>query len=365
PGDKIAVDGKIKKGESHVDESMISGEPLPVAKEKGDQVFAGTVNQNGTFRMLAEKVGSETMLSHIIRQVQEAQSSKPPVQRLVDKIAGVFVPVVILLAVISALTWYFLGPDPRFTYAFLILITVLIIACPCALGLATPTALMVGIGKGAESGILIRDAKSLENAEKIDMLILDKTGTLTIGKPRVTDDLWISDDPKYRSALLALEQASEHPLAKAVVIHLLKGDPERKEADNFENMPGKGLKGSVDGAEYYVGNKRLMEEKGLEPDSHTNDDRINQWKEKGATVIYFASEMQILAILAVSDEMKHDVPETIREIRSKGIEVMMLTGDQESSAAAIASQAGIDNYKAGLLPAEKGEYLRKIIGEDK
>ena len=219
PGDKIPIDGKVKKGESYVDESMISGEPIPVLKTKGDEVFAGTINQKGSLRILATKIGKETLLSQIIQLVEKAQSSKPKIQNLVDKIAGIFVPIVIVLAIITFSIWYFIGPEPKLIYSLISFITVLIIACPCALGLATPTALMVGIGKGAQQGILIKDAQALETAYKIDALILDKTGTITEGKPKVTDCVWTEKEINnlYASVFLSIEKQSEHPLAGAIV----------------------------------------------------------------------------------------------------------------------------------------------------
>ncbi|HFB99789.1 MAG TPA: heavy metal translocating P-type ATPase, partial [Phaeodactylibacter sp.] len=260
PGDKIPVDGKVKKGESYVDESMISGEPIPVLKTKKSKVFAGTINQKGSLRILATGVGEDTLLSHIIKLVEQAQSSKPKIQKLADKIAGIFVPVVIIIALITALIWYFFGPEPPLTYALLTLITVLIIACPCALGLATPTALMVGIGKGAEQGILIKDAQALETAYKLDVLLLDKTGTITEGQPKLTDLIWTksADADLNKSILLAMESQSEHPLADAIVRYLKEQGANAAEVDNFESITGMGARVVYRDKNYLAGNERLM-----------------------------------------------------------------------------------------------------------
>ena len=260
PGEKIAVDGVVTEGSSYVDESMLNGEPVPVRKQTASKVYAGTINQKGSFRFQAEKVGSDTMLAHIIRMVQDAQGSKAPVQKLVDRIASVFVPAIMLIAFITFLAWLILAPSNGFTQGLLAAVTVLIIACPCALGLATPTAIMVGIGKGAELGILIKDAESLETARKVDTIVLDKTGTLTEGRPVVTDLLWDNEQEKCEAAFFSLESLSEHPLAEAVCKHLHE---KALPVEQFESVTGKGIRGQINGKRYQAGNLRLLQEEGI------------------------------------------------------------------------------------------------------
>ena len=366
PGDKVPVDGKVKKGESFVDESMISGEPVPVAKVKGDDVLAGTINQKGSLRILARKVGNETLLAQIIQLVENAQASKPTIQRLVDKIAVIFVPVVITLALLSFAIWYFLGPEPPFTYALVTLITVLIIACPCALGLATPTALMVGIGKGAAQGILIKDAQSLETAYKIDTLILDKTGTITEGRPQVTDWVWANDaDVAYLGqVLMALEAQSEHPLADAIVQRLKEEEVVLVDTESFESFTGKGVAAWVGGVAYRVGNLRFIEEEGLlVPDKLQL--QAQQYIAEAQTVVYFGNDLQIVAVIAISDQVKEGAAEAISKIEKMGITVHMLTGDQEQTAAVIARKVGISHYMAELMPADKGNFVEALQAQGK
>merc|ERR1712000_771970 len=298
PGEKIPVDGEVSDGSSFVDESMITGEPVPVEKSKGAEVFAGTVNQKGSFQFIAKKVGGETLLSQIIKMVQQAQGSKAPVQKLVDKIARVFVPVVITIAIVTFITWIMIGGDDALTHALLTSVAVLVIACPCALGLATPTAIMVGIGKGAENNILIKDAESLELGHKVNAVILDKTGTITEGKPLVTDILWAEsnkDIRKYEQILLAIEGQSEHPLAEAVVNHLKEENIEQAEITSFESITGKGVKAQQqNGSKYYVGNHKLMVEKNIQIET-TLMQTAESLEEKAKTVIFFGNENQVLA----------------------------------------------------------------------
>ncbi len=364
PGERVPVDGKVKKGESFIDESMISGEAIPVAKKKGDKVLAGTVNQKGSLRIIATKIGSDTLLSQIIQLVKDAQSSKPQIQKLADKIAGIFVPIVIALSLITFLIWYFIGPDPSFTYAILSLITVLIIACPCALGLATPTALMVGIGKGAENGILIKDAQSLETAYKIDTLILDKTGTITEGKPVVTNSSWFTTNSIVKSILFSLESHSEHPLADAVVQHLKEKSISPVSTEKFQSITGKGAQVVYENEDYYVGNKTLMIEHEIQLPLEI-EKLSKQWESEAKTVIYFSSSENILGLFAIADRIKDTSKNAIQKIQSLGIEVYMLTGDHEATAKVIANEVGIAHFKGGMMPADKGNFVKELQSQGK
>lgn len=293
PGEKIAVDGAVCEGDSYVDESMLSGEPLPVHKEPGTKVFAGTINQKGSFRFRAEKVGAATMLAQIIRMVQEAQGSKAPVQKLADKIAGIFVPTIIGIALLSFVLWLVFDPSGGMTHGILAAVTVLVIACPCALGLATPTAVMVGIGKGAEKGILIRDAVSLETAGKIDTVVMDKTGTLTEGKPVVTDIIWANGDDRAKAVFLSLEKLSEHPLADAVV-HYFAGVPTLN-VERFGSLTGKGIEGTVDGVRYFAGSRRLLDEQGIVVGKELNIE-AQRLSAEAKSLVWFADSEQALAV---------------------------------------------------------------------
>ena len=328
PGGRIPVDGTVKEGISYVDESMITGESLPVEKESGMKVYAGTMNQKGSFRFVAERVGSETVLAHIVKMVQEAQGSKAPVQRLVDKIAGIFVPVVIGIAVFTFVVWMIVGGELAFTHALLTSITVLVIACPCALGLATPTAIMVGIGKGAEYNILIKDAESLELLYKTTAVVLDKTGTITEGHPVVTGVLWKEgvDVDRLAPILMALESKSEHPLADAVVAYLSSKGIKGALSGTFESITGLGIKGSVEGREFWVGNKRLMEGNTLvfAPEQL---EKADAYRREGNTVVYFAGGGQILAVIAIADQIKKGSACAVIKLRKAGIKVYMLTGE--------------------------------------
>ncbi len=365
PGEKIALDGYIASGSSFVDESMINGEPIPASKIKDDLVYAGTINQNGTLEVVVEKEAGDTLLSQIIEMVKKAQASKPPIQKIVDKIAAIFVPAVIVIALTASAVWFMAGPDPQFTYAFLILITVLIIACPCALGLATPTALMVGIGKGAEMGILIKNANSLEVAHKIDALVLDKTGTITQGKPVVSEIMWSESSlPEQEKEILAtLEMRSEHPLAKAILDHLQAGDIRHEEVE-FENIPGKGIIGRVRNKKYLAGTRDLMDENGIVVPSDLEETEkilLNQ----SATVVYFANDKEVSAIITVNDPLREGVVKAIDELHGMGIETILLSGDNEKATARIAGEAGIKKHKGGVLPNQKGEFIRDLKKENR
>ena len=362
PGERIAVDGVVSEGQSYVDESMLSGEPLPVRKQKGAKVFAGTINQKGAFRFVADKIGQDTLLAQIIRMVQDAQGSKAPVQKLVDKIAGIFVPVIISIAVVSLIAWILLAPENGFTHGMLALVTVLIIACPCALGLATPTAIMVGIGKGAENGILIKNAESLEVAQKVDTVVLDKTGTLTEGHPQVTDAVWLGDEAKSRAVLYSLEKKSEHPLAEAVVKFLKNAS--MFEVERFDVLEGRGVEGFVDGKKYYVGNLTLLKEKGVSVETSLQA-KAEKWIEEAKTVIALADEEQAWGILAITDRLKTTSVQAIEELHQQGIEVWMLTGDQPEAAREVAGQVGIVHYQAGMLPQEKAAFIKELQSKGK
>lgn len=356
PGEKIAVDGMVTEGNSFVDESMLSGEPMAVEKKKDSKVFAGTLNQKGSFRFKAEKIGSETLLAQIITMVQEAQGSKAPVQKLVDKIARIFVPVIIGIALLAFLLWLLLEPAGGFTHGLLAMVTVLIIACPCALGLATPTAIMVGIGKGAQKGILIKDAESLEIAKNVNTVVLDKTGTVTEGQPVVTDTFWLGGE-NGPEVLASLEKLSEHPLAEAIVRYF--NASARKKAEQFQSITGRGVQGNIDGTTYFAGNRKLLEENNVVIES-TLDMEAEKWKQQSKTVIWLANQKQALGLVGITDRIKESSLNAVRQLQSMGIEVHMLTGDNESTASVIASQAGITDYKAEVLPHEKAFYIKQL-----
>ncbi|WP_136667865.1 cation-translocating P-type ATPase [Flavobacterium sp. H122] len=362
PGEKIAVDGTVLQGSSFVDESMLSGEPLPVKKEANDKVFAGTINQKGSFQFKAEKVGAATLLSQIIKMVQDAQASKAPVQKLVDKIAGIFVPIVIGIAVLSLIVWLLLGGENGFTQGLLAMVTVLVIACPCALGLATPTAIMVGVGKGAEQGILIKDAESLELAKKVDTIILDKTGTITKGKPMVTDIFWAEENEGLKQILVGIENQSEHPLAEAITAYYTSTEPVH--IHHIESLTGMGVKAHYNGQYYFAGNKKLL----LENKIALGEDLVLQtekWLDEAKTVIWFAGSTHALAVFAIADEIKETSIEAIKEIQNMGIDVYMLTGDNTNTAKAIAQKTGIAHFKGDLLPKDKADFIKELQSKGK
>ena len=356
PGDKIAVDGKVLSGTSYVDESMISGEPVPVEKNKGSKVFSGTVNQQGSFRFLAEKVGEATLLAQIIRMVQQAQGSKAPIQQLADKIAAVFVPIVMAISVLTFVVWSSFGGENALTQGLLAAVTVLVIACPCALGLATPTAIMVGVGKGAENGILIKDAQSLELAHRIDAVVLDKTGTITEGKPTVTDTYWASDEPTFKSIALALESQSSHPLAASIVQTLKADGIKSVQIIQFENVAGKGVKALFEGNEYVIGSVSWIAERGL---SFTNLP-INTWQELAKTVVVFANSTNVLAAWAITDPIKPTSAQAIADLQREGVEVYMLTGDNAFTAKKVAQEVGISHFKGHVLTADKAAFVELL-----
>ncbi len=362
PGEKIAVDGIVTAGNSFVDESMLSGEPVPVEKTENEKVFAGTINQKGSFRFRAVKVGKETMLAHIIKMVQDAQGSKAPVQKLVDKIAGIFVPVVMGIAVLTFLLWILLGGENGAVQGLLAAITVLVIACPCALGLATPTAIMVGVGKGAEKGILIKDAESLELAKKVDAIILDKTGTITQGRPEVTGSKWLTENDTSKQVLLSLEKQSEHPLAEAVVKSLegVQAIP----LSAFESITGKGARAVYNSETYFAGNKKLLAEHKIAIDAGLQQ-QADEWSAQSKTVIWFADSRQALAVLAISDQIKETSVTAIQQLQEMGIELYMLTGDNEATAKAIALETGLKHFQAEVLPQHKADFVRELQRQGK
>lgn len=362
PGEKIAVDGMVTSGSSYVDESMLSGEPVPVLKKADEKVFAGTINQKGSFQFRAVKVGKETMLAQIIKMVQDAQGSKAPVQKLVDKIAGIFVPVVMGIAILTFILWMVIGGESGVVHGLLAAITVLVIACPCALGLATPTAIMVGVGKGAEQGILIKDAESLELAKKVDAIVLDKTGTITQGRPEVSGILWLHNDETANKILVSIEKQSEHPLAEAVVKFL--DGVETAELTLFESITGKGVKATYNNETYYVGNKKLLKENNITFDNHL-EKQAEEWGKQSKTVVWFSNSKEALAVIAIADTIKETSFSAIRQLQEMGIDLYMLTGDNEATAEAIAKQTGIKHFKAEVLPQHKAAFVKELQDKGK
>lgn len=366
PGDKIPVDGSVTEGVSFVDESMITGEPVPVEKVTGTHVYTGTINQKGSFKFMAEKVGSETILAQIIKMVQEAQGSKAPVQQLVDRIAAIFVPAVIGIAALTFIGWMIAGGELAFTHALLTSVTVLVIACPCALGLATPTAIMVGIGKGAENNILIRDAQSLEQLCKVQAVVLDKTGTITEGKPVVTDIFWNPgiDLRHSMEVLLFMESRSEHPLADAVVLHLTEEGIKTNLKGEFNSLTGQGIQGVINGESYFVGNRRLLEMNGISRESEQAE-QADACSLEGKTVVYFADSKQVLALIVIADRMKPGSVKAIERLQAEGIEVYMLTGDNRITARAVADSIGLKHFKAEVMPSDKADFVKELQQQGK
>ena len=365
PGEKIPVDGIITDGHSSVDESMLTGESIPVEKSPGEQVYGGTINRAGGFRMEATKVGKDTALAQIIRLVEEAQGSKAPIQRLADRVASIFVPVVMSIATVTFLIWYFFGPEPAFTRAMMNFIAVLIIACPCALGLATPTAIMVGTGKGAEKGILIRDAEALETAHRIQAVLLDKTGTITEGRPRLTDI--ITTDSVDKESLLRLsasvEQASEHPLSEAITEEARRAGMDLLDPEGFEAIPGGGVRAYIRGSEIMIGNPSLLEREGVRLDGI--DPEIQRLSSEGKTAVIVSVDGKVNGIFGIADTIKEDSREAVEALKAMGIEVVMLTGDNRKVAESIASAAGIERFFAEVLPDQKVKAVKDLKQEGK
>lgn len=364
PGEKIPVDGIVRDGASYVDESMINGEPLPRAKGPDDAVLAGTINQRGSFVLEASKVGSETLLAQIIRMVQEAQGSKAPVQRIADRIAGVFVPTVIVIALATFAAWMLFGGTEHFSHALLAMVSVLVIACPCALGLATPTALMVGIGKGAENQILIKDAAALEQLCRVRAVVLDKTGTLTEGRPAVTEWIWMEEAGEgqraaWAGALLSAEMRSEHPLGIAVAEHLRTEGAQGAELSAFESVTGKGITFETGGQSYWAGNDSLLETNGIMIPASLRE-QVERLQEEGKSTIFYGTGDRLLALAVISDRIKPTSKEAVERLRKMGIEVHMLTGDSRKTAAALAHALGIERFRAEVMPDDKEQYIKAL-----
>ncbi|CAM3945329.1 MULTISPECIES: heavy metal translocating P-type ATPase [Flavobacterium] len=360
PGEKIPVDGIITKGNSTIDESMITGEPIPVDKKTADKVSSGTINGTKSFLMLAEKVGSETLLSQIVQMVSDASRSRAPIQNLVDKISKYFVPIVVFISVITFFVWWIFGPEPKLVYGFINAIAVLIIACPCALGLATPMSVMVGVGKGAKSGVLIKNAEVLEKMDKIDVLITDKTGTLTEGKPSV-EKIVVKDVDEniVLGKIASLNQNSEHPLATAVVTFAKSKNTEFYKVDNFDSVTGKGVIGYIDNLKVSLGNKKLLEQEGIQDFSDIEQEVIAEQK-LGKTVSYIAIDKKVVGYITITDAIKKSSLEAINELKRQGVQVIMLTGDNENTAKAVASELNLTDFKASCLPQDKLEYIKAL-----
>lgn len=365
PGEKIPVDGVILEGESSIDESMITGESIPVDKAKGDTVVGSTMNKSGTFTYNASKVGSDTMLAQIIKLVQEAQGSKAPIQRLADVVSSYFVPIVIMLAFATFGIWYIFGPNPAFLFALLNTVAALIIACPCAMGLATPTAIMVGTGKGAEHGILIKDAESLEIANKIKTVVFDKTGTLTKGKPEVTDIVPLSkrNENEVLAFAASIEKGSEHSLAEAIVRRADEGKLRLEAVSKFQAIAGHGVEGLVNKSKVALGNRRLMDRESIEYKKVS--EKISDLENEGKTVMMLAVDGELAGLIAVADTVKETAKKGVEALKQKGIEVVMITGDNARTANAIAKKLGIDRVLAEVLPDQKEAEIRKIQSEGK
>ncbi len=365
PGEKIPVDGSILEGESSIDEAMITGEPVPVTKTKGDKVSAGTINGKQTFVMKAEKVGSDTLLSQIIEMVNKASRSRAPIQKLADKISGWFVPIVVLVSIITFIVWAVFGPEPAYVYALVNAIAVLIIACPCALGLATPMSVMVGVGKGAQNGVLIKNAEALETLNKIDVLIIDKTGTITEGKPSVekigSEDLSEEEALQY---IVSLNQNSEHPLADATVKYGKQKNSEVLKTSDFNSVTGKGVTGTINGKKIALGNEKMMQEAGADI-SQALQKNILEEQQKGKTVPMLSVDGKVVGYVVISDKIKENSKKAIAELQKKGIQVIMLTGDNHDTAKAVASELNLTDFKAEMLPQDKLEIVEKLQAEGK
>lgn len=357
PGEKIPVDGVIQSGQSYVDESMLTGEPVAVFKKEGDPVFAGTINQKGSFQFRARQVGEATVLGHIIRKVQEAQGSKAPIQQLVDRVAGIFVPVILLIAGITFAVWMWAGGEDALSHALLTSVSVLTIACPCALGLATPTAIMVGVGKAAQQQILIKDATSLQRACEVTDVVFDKTGTITEGKPRVMEVF--APDTSWYDPIFSIEARSEHPLAGAVAAWLRTRGATAREVDAFESITGAGVQGKRGGRLFWIGNNQMLRCHSAVL-SDEQQKKSDQWAAQGSTVVFAGSNQQVVALLALADQLKATSREAIAHLKARGIEVHMLTGDAFATAAAIAKSAGIDTFQAGISYDQKAGYVKAL-----
>jgi len=358
PGEKIPVDGIIMDGNTSVDESMITGESIPVEKRKGDIVIGATINKHGSFKFKATKVGKDTMLAQIIKLVEDAQSSKAPIQRLADKVSGIFVPIVVVISILTFIIWYFFGPAPAFTFALVNFVSVLIIACPCALGLATPTAIMVGTGKGAEYGILIKNAEALETAHKVNTIIFDKTGTLTKGKPEVTDVIDITKNFNTLKYAALLEKSSEHPLADAIVNKAKERRIKLGKISGFKAIPGHGVKGKYQGKSILLGNRKLMKDNKININKYENS--IKKLEEEGKTVVILSVNKKLIGFIGVADTIKENARDTVRRLQRMKRQVVMMTGDNERTAKAIAKQLGINYVLSEVLPEDKANEVKRL-----
>ncbi|MGY8812949.1 MAG: copper-translocating P-type ATPase, partial [Pseudomonadales bacterium] len=365
PGDKVPLDGEILEGRSNVDESMVTGEPLAASRTVGDQVVGGSINGQGSFVMRADKIGRDTMLAQIVQMVSSAQRSRAPIQGLADRVAGYFVPAVVLVAVMAFVAWSIWGPEPPMAYGLIAAVSVLIIACPCALGLATPMSIMVGVGRGAQNGVLIRDAEALERLEKVDTVVIDKTGTLTEGKPSVvaTRPAEGFDEAQLLQLAASLERGSEHPLANAIVEKAKSLELQLSEATDFDSPNGKGVVGQVDGQQVALGNRLLMQQ--LEVDIVAHTEAAEQLRHDGATVIFAAVDGRMAGLIAIADPVKATTAEAIKALQDEGIEVVMLTGDNHTSAQAVARKLGIDRVEAEVLPEDKGRVVQALRDQGK
>jgi Cu+-exporting ATPase len=365
PGERIPVDGKLTDGGSSVDESMITGEAVPVEKGPGDEVIGGTVNGTGSFRMEAERVGEDTTLSQIVEMVGNAQQSRAPIQRLADVVAAYFVPTVVVIAIVTFLVWALLQPhEPALAYALVAAVSVLIIACPCALGLATPMSVMVGVGRGAKEGVLVKEAEALERLEKVDTVVLDKTGTLTEGRPQLTACVPAPEVPEEELLRLAasVERSSEHPLGQAVVEAARERDIEMDDVDEFDSITGRGIAGKVGGRAVLIGNQSLLEEREIE-DGQALNERAGQLQREGSSVMFVAVDGRLAGLLAVSDPIKPQAAEAVRSLRELGLRVIMLTGDNQQTAAAVADQLGLKEFEAGVRPQDKHDRIERLRDE--
>lgn len=360
PGEKIPVDGVVVEGESHIDESMVTGEPIAVSKKEGDEVIGATVNTTGSLLIRAQKVGADTLLAQIVDMVAKAQRSRAPIQKLADQVSGYFVPAVVLVAIAAFVGWFVWGPEPRLTYAIVSAVAVLIIACPCALGLATPVSIMVGTGKGAQMGVLIKDAEALETLEKVDTLVVDKTGTLTEGRPRLVtvDVVGESDEETILRAVASLERASEHPLARAIVEGAARRGVDPVKSSNFQSVTGEGVTGVVEGRHVAIGNAKLLEREGI--DTTQLRQKSEAYREEGQTVMLVAIDKQPAGVIGVTDPIKESTPGAIEALHQEGIEEVMLTGDNRTTAEAVARKLGIDRVEADVSPGDKAAIVKQL-----
>ncbi|WP_425307685.1 copper-translocating P-type ATPase [Ammonicoccus fulvus] len=365
PGEQVPVDGVVTQGRSTIDESLVTGESMPITKGEGEAVIGGTLNQTGALIITAEKVGRDTMLSRIVQMVAEAQRSRAPIQRLADKVSGIFVPVVIVIAILAFVIWAVVGPDPRLAHALIAAVSVLIIACPCALGLATPMSIMVGVGRGARAGVLIKNAEALERMEKVDTVVVDKTGTLTEGKPAVTKIVTVDafDEAELLGLAAAVERASEHPLARAIVEAAEEQGLPIASVEDFDAPAGRGVRGTVEGREVLVGTSTFLADEGIDTTSVTGD--VERLRGEGATVVYAAVAGRLAGVLAIADRVKDTTPEAVKALHAEGIEVVMLTGDNATTAQAVAERLGIDRVEAEVMPDQKAEVVQRLRSEGK